>query len=686
MNDEQNIPPVADAASNADAAKPAPRRKAAPRSRKKTATADDAPATQPNPSDSAEAPPAAPPAGVTPQATEAPSKPTKPRRAPRKKAAAAAEQTPPLAIGDLFATEPTPAAVVEPSSAAVALLPAPVSTGEQPTPADPPALPPAADNPPPSSAVEPADQPVTAALELAPEAPLATAVADEAVAAPTPETTAPPAETPPALVLEANQSEASASEEREDNRNRRKRRRGRTNTRSQQGETAPLELGLDTPIEPVAALLLGEPAPTEEPPAAAPLEEAVAPVAEPQTPPPLSVVSLGLDEPPTLSDAALAALRAAPRVFGSAEALARLTHLHLDAEQIACHHDTLRLMLGRGDVEGCVVAVIGDGAGDGPGLELLSELGPDRVRVLPGVGRVQAACAALGLSAEIVSVVDLRRAPLAALRGRLRAHQLLALPLADGALPAAIARLLVASGFANARLWVCEFTDAGVRAVAWLATELAERAETCAEDAVLIVATGPSAGLFAELPGMSEAALDEQATNGLPLAARLLVLAWLQPAAWESGWAISEGEASLALEWARAVPTARLRAIGVEPGLLGMSLATAGVGDNLAAVASASPQRCSEWPVPNAVFVRGGVGLSDWLAAAWACLAPGGRLVATAEDDTARADLLAFAQQVPASAWQELSLSTGNTVGGRLRFAPSAPVRVALWRKPLAES
>ncbi len=89
-----------------------------------------------------------------------------------------------------------------------------------------------------------------------------------------------------------------------------------------------------------------------------------------------------------------------------------------------------------------------------------------------------------------------------------------------------------------------------------------------------------------------------------------------------------------------------------------------------------------KWATEFFRFIRGGVGLSDWLAAAWARLAPGGRLVATAEDDQARADLPAFASQVPVEACQELSLSRGETVAGRLRFAPSAPIRLALWRKP----
>lgn len=469
-------------------------------------------------------------------------------------------------------------------------------------------------------------------------------------------------------------------------RRKRKRRRGKSErvvNGERQGELT--ELPLAEPVEAAG------PAPLDAPLQAlldafdAPVEAEVLPVApeaEPAPLPPLTVVSLGLDHPPALSAGALATLRAARLVLGTADALDRLAGLNLDVPQQLCAADSAHVDVRAVGHAGSVLVVVGDGAGDGPAAELLAELGPAHVRVLPGVGRVQAACAALGLSAEIVSVVDLRRAPLAALRGQLRAHRLLAVPVADAAVPLAVARLLLDSGFGGARVWVCEFPGGALKATAWLASELVELREPIDAHAVLIVATGPSAGVFTEVPGLSAAALGDGAVDALPLAVRTLALALLQPAAWETGWAIADGEASLALEWARAVPTARVRAVGVEPSLLGVSMARAGVGDNLSAVASATPQRCREWPAPEAVFVRGGVGLSDWLAAAWERLSPGGRLVATAEDDEARADLLAFAGQVPAEDWLELNLSRGETVAGRLRFAPSAPVRLALWRKP----
>lgn len=641
MNEEHIPAHTPETAESHEAAKPAPRRKVPARATRKKAEAVPEPETGAEPS--AEADAALAGASVA-----------KPRRAPRKpKAKPAQAEMPPTA--DLFGTLPTEAAPE--AEAAAETLPESESDLAMP------------------AGLAAAIAPLCAALNDWP-GDVSVAEAHSLQPLPPPDAAAEPAATEEAAADTPPEAEAPVGPRRK-----RKRRRSKGERPDDSGKQAELpDIGAapqaadaeSATAEPVlsAEIATAPPEAIEAPAEAAPLQ-------------PLTVISLGLDQPPTLSVDALAALRAARVVLGTGDALDRLAGLQLDVPQQLCGADSAHLDLHHVGQAGSVLVVVGDAAGDGPAAELLAELGPARVRVLPGVGRVQAACAALGISAEIVSVVDLRRAPLAALRGQLRAHRLLAVPVADAGVPCAVARLLVDSGFAGARVWVCEFTSEGMQSKAWLATELAELREPLDPHAVLIVATGPSAGVFPELPGLSEAALGDEASAALPLSARALALAWLQPAAWETGWAIADGEASLALEWARAVPTARVRAVGVEPSLLGVAMARAGVGENLSAVASASPQRCHEWPVPEAVFVRGGIGLSDWLAAAWARLAPGGRLVATAEDDHARADLLNFATQVPAEAWQELSLACGHTVAGRLRFAPAAPVRLALWRKPL---
>ncbi|WP_139379482.1 hypothetical protein [Zoogloea sp. LCSB751] len=665
MSEEQNFEPPATPADAEVPAKPARRKAPARTSRKKAEVVADAPAAE-----------AAP---TVVEAVEAPAaeKPAKPRakRAPRKPKAEVAvvvETTADLFAAVEAAADATPAVVAPVEAPAVALPaePAPaaveaVTSVELPQPAR----------------VEPA-----AELEPEPESDMPAGQVDAAGTAPGESDDAQPLADGEAVVAPAGL------------RRKRKRRRGKgeRNGHGEDRERNADALSEGEADESVAAAdglaesdasaaVPGETEAVGAPPdvaaeAAGKIDaDSAVTAAEPA---PLTVVSLGLDVPPVLSSEALTVLRSARVVLGTADALDRLAGLELKVPQQLCAAESAHVDVRAVGHAGSVLVVTGDGAGDGPAAELLAELGPANVRVLPGVGRVQAACAALGLSAEIVSVVDLRRAPLATLRGQLRAHRLLALPTADAATPVAVARLLLDSGFAGARVWVCEFSSGALQARAWLASELVELREPFDPRAVLIVATGPSNGLFAELPGLSDAALGEGAPAALPLAVRTLALAWLQPAAWETGWAISDGEASLALEWARAVPTARVRAVGMEPSLLGMSIPLAGVGDNLLAIGSASPLRCREWPAPEAVFIRGAAGLGDWLAAAWARLAPGGRLVASAEDDQARAELLAFAAQVPAEAWQELSLSCGETVAGRLRFMPSAPVRLALWRKP----
>ncbi|RTL31229.1 MAG: hypothetical protein EKK49_12405, partial [Rhodocyclaceae bacterium] len=609
MSEEQNLVPPAVPADAEAPAKPARRKAPARTSRKKAEVV-------------AEAAPAAEAAPVVVEAeTEAPAakKPAKPRakRAPRKPKAEAAVVVETTA--DLFAAveavADVPAPAVEPEPVAEApvveapVIPAPivetVTSQEQPQLIE--AVPAPVQEPVQDSAAETVDAVEDAADESDDLQPAADGEAADAPAGP---------------------------------RRKRKRRRGRGERNGQgerreqagealpQGESdEPVAEVVDVPAEAVGATPAAMPVDAEAVEAllAVAGEAMVEPEAVVAEPAPLTVVSLGLDVPPVLSAEALTALRNARVVLGTADALDRLAGLELNVPQQLCAAESAHIDVRAVGHTGSVLVVTGDGAGDGPAAELLAELGPAHVRVLPGVGRVQAACAALGLSAEIVSVVDLRRAPLATLRGQLRAHRLLALPLADAAAPVAVARLLLDSGFAGARVWVCEFFSGQLQARAWLASELVELREAFDPRAVLIIATGPSNGLFAELPGLSDAALGEGAPAALPLAVRTLALAWLQPAAWETGWAISDGEASLALEWARAVPTARVRAVGMEPSLLGVSIPLAGVGDNLSAIGSASPLRCREWPAPEAVFIRGGVGLGDWLAAAWARLAQGGR-------------------------------------------------------------
>jgi hypothetical protein len=198
-------------------------------------------------------------------------------------------------------------------------------------------------------------------------------------------------------------------------------------------------------------------------------------------------------------------LKGAQIVLGSADALDRLAALGLALPQALCAPESVHLDLRRIGHAGSVLVVVGDAAGDGPAAELLAELGPGQVRVLPGVGRVQAACAALGLSPDVVSVVDLRRSPLAALRGSCAP---IACSRCRWPMPLRPSRwrgcwwtpALPAPACGSASLPVASCRPGPGWPPSWPSCESFE------PRAVLIVATGPSAGLFAELPGIARRA------------------------------------------------------------------------------------------------------------------------------------------------------------------------------------
>ncbi|NTV11889.1 MAG: hypothetical protein HGA47_14150 [Zoogloea sp.] len=347
---------------------------------------------------------------------------------------------------------------------------------------------------------------------------------------------------------------------------------------------------------------------------------------------------------------------------------------------LECATETaLRKALAYASGRNTALVVRGDALCDAATAALVAELGPGARQVHPGVGPVQAALARLGLPPDAAEVLDLQRDSVIDLRARLRRHRLLAIRLAGRAQSAEIGALLAQAGFHDAHCWLCDGFDDAPRVSALLVSELAAGEQPCDDDAVLVIATGDCAG-YPEFPGLD----CEPGVNALPAAVRLLALAWLQPAAGEAGWVIDDSDAALAIDWARSTPLCRVLAAGTEAADLARRAAVAGVGANLSAALPAGPADCAAWPVAEAVFLRGGAALPAWLQILWKRLPPGGRLVVSAEDEEARADLIAGAAQWPAQRWEELSCSRGETLAGRLRFAPAAPVRLALWQKPQA--
>ncbi|GDY58855.1 hypothetical protein SVIO_094780 [Streptomyces violaceusniger] len=179
-------------------------------------------------------------------------------------------------------------------------------------------------------------------------------------------------------------------------------------------------------------------------------------------------------------------------------------------------------------------------------------------------------------------------------------------------------------------------------------------------------------------PGLPDAAYDHdgQLTKRHVRAATLAALA---PAPGELLWDVGGGSGSIAVEWMRAHRTCRAVSVerdAVRAERIGRNAAALGV-PGLAVVTGAAPDALAGLPAPDAVFIGGGLTAPGVLAACWAALPPGGRIVAntvTLESEALLADWyrrhggdlvrLAVSHATPVG---------GSPAGGRRCRSPSGP-------------
>lgn len=202
--------------------------------------------------------------------------------------------------------------------------------------------------------------------------------------------------------------------------------------------------------------------------------------------------------------------------------------------------------------------------------------------------------------------------------------------LADAATPAAVAALLRERGFGPSRMRVLE--------------QLGSTAEDCVEgvadswehppgDPLNVVAvecrSAPGTLRLGAVPGLPDEAYehDGQLTKRHVRAATLGVLA---PAPGELLWDVGGGSGSIAAEWMRTHPSCR--AVTVERDLaraarIARNADRLGV-PGLRVVTGRAPDALAGLPVPDAVFIGGGLTAPGLLDACWEALPPGGRLVA----------------------------------------------------------
>ncbi|MFE7775430.1 precorrin-6y C5,15-methyltransferase (decarboxylating) subunit CbiE [Streptomyces sp. NPDC057445] len=278
------------------------------------------------------------------------------------------------------------------------------------------------------------------------------------------------------------------------------------------------------------------------------------------------------------------------------------------------------------------VAVLasGDPMFYGIGRALAEELGVEALRVLPHPSSVSYACARLGWPLEDTGTVTLVGRPLASLGAALHDGRRLLVLSAGAATPGEVAGLLRERGYGPSRMHVLE--QLGSEREAHV-TGTADGWEHPPGDPLNLVAVecvrAQDALRLAAVPGLPDEAYenDGQLTKRHVRAATLAALA---PAPGELLWDIGGGSGSIAIEWMRTHRSCRAITVerdAVRAQRIAGNAEALGV-PGLRVVGGAAPAALAGLPVPDAVFIGGGLTASGLLDACWAALPAGGRLVA----------------------------------------------------------
>lgn len=330
-------------------------------------------------------------------------------------------------------------------------------------------------------------------------------------------------------------------------------------------------------------------------------------------------------------------------------------------------------------VAGRRVAVLasGDPLLSGIGSTLVELLGPDRVRIEPGVSSVALARARMGWSAESVEVITLvGRDPYAVLGSLAPGHRLLLLS-SDARTPAVVCALLTEHGFGASAVTV--LGDLGA-------------AEESRTDATAATWDGPA-------PDLNVIAIDPVGTGhgwtaGLPddafehdgqltrRDARAGALARLAPRPGDLLWDVGAGAGSIGIEWLRTHPSLAAVAVEADPdraARIERNARTLGV-PRLRVVVGSAPGALADLPAPDAVFIGGGASRAGVLDSVLAALRPGGRLVV--HGVTHQTETLLIARYADLGGeLTRLQVETAAPIGAFTGWTPSRAITQWAWTK-----
>jgi precorrin-6Y C5,15-methyltransferase (decarboxylating) len=330
----------------------------------------------------------------------------------------------------------------------------------------------------------------------------------------------------------------------------------------------------------------------------------------------------------------------------------------------------------------CVLAS-GDPFFYGVGAVLMRHVDPQETVTVPGASAFSLAAARLGWSLPDTTLLSLHARALDLVRPHLQPGARLLALTSDGDGPAALARLLAATGFGASKLTVLEALGGPRERVRGTTAEGFDVGAVDPLNTVAIeVAASSLARVLARAAGLPDALFehDGQITKR---EIRAVTLSSLGPRRGELLWDIGAGSGSIAIEWMLADPSMRALAIETRAdraARIRRNAAAFGV-PGLDVIEGAAPNALGGLPAPDAIFIGGGASDPGVLDAALAALRPGGRFVVNAVTLETEAVLIARHAALGGELIR-IAVARADPVGGKTGWRPAMPVTQWAWVKP----
>lgn len=386
----------------------------------------------------------------------------------------------------------------------------------------------------------------------------------------------------------------------------------------------------------------------------------------------LTIVGLGEDGPEGLPPASRDALGAAEVVMGARRHLALLPDLSAEVVEwpvpFADGLPMLEALRGRA----VVVLASGDPFWFGAGAVIARRLGPGEWRALPGPSTFSLAAARLGWALEDTLCLGLHARPLERLRPHLAPGIRAIVLLRDGAAVMDLSSYLADEGFGASRMTVMESLGGPRERATAFAAAAPETGPFEHPVAVAVEVSG--AGAVVPRSGGIDDSFFETDGQITKRPVRALALSALAPRPFETLWDIGGGSGSVAIEWLLSHPgtgavsieerTDRAERIRCNAARLGV--------ERLRVVEGAAPDVLGGLPMPDAVFVGGG--LSESLLAYLSDrLTPGTRIVAHAVTLESEALLATWSERLGGTLLR-IELSEASPLGSKRGWKASYPI------------